>query len=502
MSGKRAAPRRRRLGRDRTPAAPRPEAPTPVGGPTPEPARPAPRTATPSRRGPATLLAVVLPVATLAAGLLVAPDAPEEAPAAAPAATTLAEQTLVCPPPPASGAAPVVVGREPAGDGGAVSVTGLGGEPVEEDLDVPAGGAVGPVLVPGAPAALSAEGDAAAGLLGGRFGEEAVTGTACEPTAADQWFTGLSAGPERSSVVELVNPAAGDAVADVTLLGPDGPLDVPDVEGVTVPAGERVSLDLGALTPTADDLAARVEVVRGRVAASVLDTATPIGGTEVSEWLPRQSAPATTSLLPGLVGGEGPRTLVVANPGAADTQVEVDVVTPTGAVRPTGVRTLQVPAGGVETVGLSEQLAAQVDQGAGGVLLRSADPVTATLRGEVRGDLTYAVPVDPATTGAALLPAGESRVLLTADPDAGSPSTATVTARDADGEEVASEEVEVVPGGLGEVAVPEGAVAVSVVSDGEVAAAVVVLRGEGNVVLPVRPAVTEALVAQVRPGLP
>lgn len=497
--GKRAAPRKRRFGGAEP--TPRPEG-------TPRPDRPRGSVRGSARRGPAVLLAVVLPVATLAAGLLVTPDAPEPAPAAAPTATTLAEQTLVCPPPPTGAAAPVVVGRDApdasdasAGDG-AVLLEGIGEDPVSEDLEVPALGVVGPVVASDDPAAVRAEGDTAAGLLAGRFGEDVVSGTACEPTSADQWFTGLGAGPERSSVIELVNPAAGDAVADVTLLGPDGPLDVPDVAGVTVPAGERVSLDLGSLTPTGDDLAARVQVVRGRVAASVLDTATPIGGTEVVEWLPRQAEPATTSLLPGLVGGEGQRTLVVANPGDAATQVEVDVLTPTGAVRPTDVRTLQVPAGGVETVSLSTQLQTQADQGAGGVLLRSEAPVTASLRGLVREDLTYAVPVAPASSGAAVLPEGESRVLVTAEPDAAGPTTATVVGRDADGEEVVSEDVEVVPGGLGEVTLPEDAASVAVASDGEVSSAVVVLRGEGNVVLPLRPAVTEALVAQVRPGLP
>jgi len=462
--------------------------------------------ARPRRRGPATLLAVLVPVAALGAGLLVAPDAPAPTPAGAPRSTVLEEQTLVCPPPPAAGA-PVFVGRDTPGDGdgdGAVALRGLGEDPVSEDLEVPAGGAVGPVVASDDPAAVTAEGDVAAGLLAARFGEDTVSGTACGPTDADQWFTGLGAGPERSSVIELVNPAAGDAVADVTLLGPDGPLDVPDVAGVTVPAGERVSLDLGTITPTGDDLAARVQVVRGRVAASVLDVATPIGGTEVAEWVPRQAAPTTTSLLPGLVGGEGQRTLVVANPGDADTQVEVDVVTEAGAVRPTDVRTLQVPAGGVETVALSEQLQAQADEGAGGVLLRSQAPVTADLRALVRGDLTHAVPVASAATAATLLPEGEARVLVTADPGADGPTSATVVARGADGEEVASEDVEVVPGGLGEVTLPEGAATASVVvdGDGEVSAAALVLRGEGNVVLPLRPAVTETLVPRVRPGLP
>ena len=42
------------------------------------------------------------------------------------------------------------------------------------------------------------------------------------PPAAVRWFTGVGAGASHRSVLELTNPDAGTAVADVTVLGRAG----------------------------------------------------------------------------------------------------------------------------------------------------------------------------------------------------------------------------------------------------------------------------------------
>ena len=66
----------------------------------------------------------------------------------------------------------------------------------------------------------------------------------CRQPASDQWFTGVGAGAGHSSVLELVNPDAGPAVVDGTLIGEDGVVDAPELRGVAVPAGGAVRIDL------------------------------------------------------------------------------------------------------------------------------------------------------------------------------------------------------------------------------------------------------------------
>ncbi|GAA1925416.1 hypothetical protein GCM10009737_29030 [Nocardioides lentus] len=474
----------------------------PVTGPAPRAGgrRAAPRSR--RRLTPAVVLAVVLPVASLATAWGLAPGAPTDAPDAGPARVALAEQTLVCPAPPDE-PAPVLVGRAPGTGTGAVEVAAPAAEEDADpaSADPPDGGVADPVVVADEPAVVQGRDDAAPGLLAARFTAGTVAGTACLEPAASAYLTGLGAGPESSTVLDLVNPETGPAVVDLTVLGPDGPLDVPDVAGVTVPAGESLRLDLARIVPTADDLAVSVEVVRGRAGVTALDRSTPVGGAETVEWLASQPAPGRELVLPGLVGGAGERRLVVANPGDAATQVELQVGTPGGAVTPVDVRPVQVPAGGVAAVDLSAEIAAQVDQGASSLLLTSAEPVTATLRSRVRDDvaLTTATAAAPETAG--LVAEGDARVVL-ALPAGAAATSAVVVARDADGEQVGSRTVDLDPGASVETDLPDAAAAVTVAADGDVAGAVVVRRGDGTLVLGLRPPVTDGLVPAVRPGLP
>ena len=53
----------------------------------------------------------------------------------------------------------------------------------------------------------------------------------CPRPRRETWFTGVGGGAEHTSVIELVNPDDGPAVADITVLGRAGPLDAADLRG-------------------------------------------------------------------------------------------------------------------------------------------------------------------------------------------------------------------------------------------------------------------------------
>jgi hypothetical protein len=78
--------------------------------------------------------------------------------------------------------------------------------------------------------------------------------TACVEPEPEAWFTGVGAGPEHSSVLELVNPDKGPAVADVTVLTPTGVADVSALRGIRVPGASSLTFDLGRLAAWKHDL--------------------------------------------------------------------------------------------------------------------------------------------------------------------------------------------------------------------------------------------------------
>jgi hypothetical protein len=100
-------------------------------------------------------------------------------------------------------------------------------------------------------------------------------------------------------VLELINPDAGTAVADVTVFAQSGEVTATDLRGVTVAGNDSVRLDLSQTVPRRTDLGLRVVVSRGRLAASVLDEIPQLGSRRLTQdWMPAQSAPATCRVRP------------------------------------------------------------------------------------------------------------------------------------------------------------------------------------------------------------
>ncbi|WP_310525949.1 DUF5719 family protein [Nocardioides sp.] len=448
---------------------------------------PAIRGALGARIGPLEILAVLVPLLTVLALALVRPvDEPSST--HPPTDVPLTRATLVCPAAlPGTGAIALANADGATGD---VTV-----RLPDEDTVALAGTTRTEVK---AAFVAQAEGELAAGFLAVRYGD--TSAVACSAPQPEQWFTGVGAAPEHSSTLELVNPDGGPAVADVTVLGPDGPVEVPALRGVTVPGGRTMRFDLADVVPTRDDLALHVLVARGRLGIDVVDQFDELGaGTRSQDWLPSQSAADTSAYLLGLGGKPGDRTLVLANPGESEARVELKVVTKQSEFTPADADEIRVAPGSTETVDLTELLRSGAAAGALGVRVDATQPVTASLRSVAGGDLSHAVAGARVEARAALaIPRGPARLVLSGADGVG---VATYVVTDRNGKEIARQRVELTPGLASRIKLPgKGAVVDLTVRRSGVVAALEV-GPPGLAVLPFPELVLDGRVADVRPAL-
>jgi hypothetical protein len=343
--------------------------------------------------------------------------------------------------------------------------------------------------------------DLAPGLVAGRSQTAPLAAVDCAPPVADQWFTAAGAGATHDSVVELVNPNAGEALADITVRSPNGVEDVPALRGVSVPGQSTTQLDLGQIVPRRGELSVEVHTSRGRLAVHVVDSYDELGaGAQSRDWLPSQDAPATTNLMLGLTKGQGERTLVLANPGADEVRATVQVVTADSVFAPAGVDEIRVPPDTTDAVSLDDVLTQATRSGATGLLVETTGPVTATVRQVVDGDLSLLSPA-PAVdaTSAAVVPVGAKELLL-GGPDA--VGVATVTSYAANGKQLDQQRVELTPHGGADLTLPGDATLVVVRPERTSVRAAVMLTDGGTAVVPLRELVLTGLVPDVRPGVP
>jgi hypothetical protein len=337
----------------------------------------------------------------------------------------------------------------------------------------------------------------APGLVASRQ-DEGPAAVSCRAPESDQWFTGLGAAARHSSVLELVNPDPGPAVADITVLGPRGLVDAPSLRGITVPGGRSLRLDLAQEIPLRGELAAHVVVSRGRLGVYAADSFDELGGGEAGvDWLAAQQ-PGLDLLLLGLPEGTGTRALVLANEGDDEARAVVRVVTEDSAFRPEGLEDVRVLPGSVTRVPLSTILGAAVKDGAVGIEVEATLPLTASLRSFVDGDVSHAVPLETfAEATRAILPEGRATVLLSSE----SVGSAEVLARLAGGGKKV-QQVDLAPGRTVRVRLPEGAVLVEVTPTATAVRGAVVAVEGGATVIGLRELVRTGLVPDLRPALP
>lgn len=439
------------------------------------------------RLGPLEILAIVVPLLTVAALALVRPiDDPSTI--HPPTDVPLTRATLVCP--------PALPGARTVG---LANADGVAGDvtlrlPDEDEVALDGTRRLGRKdAVVG-----QAEGDLAAGFLGVRYG--AASAVSCSVPKPGQWFTGVGAAPEHSSTLELVNPDGGPAVADVTVLGPDGPLDVPALRGVTVPGGRTMRFELADIVPTREELALQVLVSRGRLGVDVVDQVNELGrGARSRDWLPSQSEPGTSAYLLGMGGKTGERTLVLANPGTSEARVELKVITKESEFAPADTDEIRVAPGSTQTVELTDLLGSRAARGALGLRLDASQPVTASMRTLAGGDLSHAVAGERVASRAALaLPRGASRLVLSGADGVG---VATYVVLDADGKEIARERVELTPGMASRLKVPRDGAVLDLRVDRSGIVAALEVGPPGLAVLPLTTLAAAGRVPDVRPAL-
>jgi hypothetical protein len=448
------------------------------------------------------VLALVIPLLTVGVIALVQKP-PVHDQTQKPALTRLTNATVVCPA--TALGSPDGWLSTASGQSGDVSVT-VGADKTSVPLST---GAV--TELPGQDAAvIKADGSLAPGLLGLRSGTAPLSTQACSVPSSEQWFTGIGAGAAHDSVIELVNPDAGPADADITLYGAR-PFTVRKLHGITIPAHRTVSLDLGAIVPRRVVLSAQVQVSRGRLAVHVLDSRTDLVTHKVRrEWLPRQDAPALDNQLLGLPTGQGTRSLQVANPGEDVVRAQVKIITGDTSFTPAGLATVTIPAGSTTSVSLTKVLAGALADGAVGVQVTADAPVTASVLTDQDTDQAFTVP-DPVIReeAATLLPVtpggkpakGAIPVTATLYVSADSAGAATVTAYDASGQKLLGKRVGQEQGHTAAVALPKGTAFLRVVPHGTQIRGSVVLTGDGASVVPLHELLTQGLVPQIQPGL-
>lgn len=297
--------------------------------------------------------------------------------------------------------------------------------------------------------------------------------TPCPEPAAQWWFTGLGATRPHTSRVVLANPRDADALVDVEVLGPRGPVDLRGLRGLAVRHGQTRVLDLARVAPVRGELAVHVTTSRGLVSAVATDSfaSAPLAR-PMQEWVAGTDRPRTSGVLTGLPNRPDDATLVVANPGQSGALVRLRVVGERGTFALPGSEELRVPAGGVAAFPVGRAF-----DGHPAALLVDADrPVTAAVRIVTDGDLGYTA-AGPSLRRPSVLgvPTGTAaEVRLTATDGA---TRVRVTGYDASGRRTGSRTVSVARGTTSAAALRRGTRAVLVEAAGVPVAAGLVVRG-------------------------
>ena len=279
--------------------------------------------------------------------------------------------------------------------------------------------------------------------------DRGLSASACGPAATEHWFPGVDVRNVAQSEVVVANLDGTPASVDLTVYGEKGRIAAP--RGVRVDGNAVQSISLSTLERSPGPVTVEVSSTDGRVAAFVRQRTwqqdVPLG----ADWLAAGTAPATTSVVPGVPAGEGGRTLVVANPGQRTATVTIGGLTKDGPAVLVGADELEVPAESTRTVDLTTGMDAQP----GALVLESSQPVTAgvwldTGGSDARRDPAYTVATRPLPSDSVwplALGKGAASVLQLANPGA---AEAVVTVTAGTGPE---------PGTPQEVRIPAGSIA-------------------------------------------
>jgi hypothetical protein len=236
----------------------------------------------------------------------------------------------------------------------------------------------------------------------------------CPATLDESWFVGLGSGVKHESKLVITNVSDVVAVADVTMWGTEGPIEVVGGDGLVLKPQQTRTIPVSDFAAGEAELAVRVERRRGAFAVTAIDGSTrSYAGSEIA---PPTTPPHRTVLLSGLPANAKFRSLLITNPTSITSRVSVEVMGPKGSFAPRGLVAVKVPAGRVTAVELPTTI------GTEGIAVRltSEQPILASARvAENKSDYAYAVAArrldGPAVVPVALAGGiGRPRLTLTA----------------------------------------------------------------------------------------
>jgi hypothetical protein len=233
-----------------------------------------------------------------------------------------------------------------------------------------------------------------------------LTSTACLSAGSSWWFMGGGAVLGQLTRMVLVNPESSPALVDVTVYGVDGPVDLPSTRGIALPSRSQSILRLDRLIPGVAAGALHVSASTGRVAVAVNDSVSDGLIAQGTDWVQASAEPATRLLIPGISDGAGSRSLRLIAPAGSATAA-VRVYTARGAFSPVGFDAIDLPAGRLVAVDLTEVLKGE----AATVEITADAPIVGGVRqsygtGNLAAETSYtaSVPISTGPTAATGLP--------------------------------------------------------------------------------------------------
>ncbi len=339
----------------------------------------------PTLGGSAGRRTVIVALAVLAIALLIVGGAvlPTRSATFRPSPLPLVGRTSVtCTPavdPTARGYLAAAAIRQAPGREGALTANQVGGGRV--NLRLTEQGTALLLPAPAAPVIVQGEGvmtTAGSAMMFSRANSGSLGGLMAAPCGApntEQWFVGVGATDDYRTDLVLTNPDEGQAEVDLRFYGRTGLVVVPGSPGLVIEGRSSRTVSLRSLVTAEGPLTVAVRSSAGRVSAMALDRRSVGLEPRGADWQSSALPPATTSIVPGVPGGPGPRELVVVNPGSTRAEVSVELLGIEGAFAPAGAEAVVVQPESTASLDLGPGLAEQTAS----VRLTSSQPVTAAV---------------------------------------------------------------------------------------------------------------------------
>ena len=206
---------------------------------------------------------------------------------------------------------------------------------------------------------------------GGAVVEHGVSGPAgdslgaCASSASTRWYVPAGATTRAATLIyALFNPFPDDAIVDLSFATEQGRLSPAAFQGVVVPAGGLVPIDVGTHVRRRAQVSAAIHARRGRIVVEALQIHNGDGrrGIGLTLGAPRT---ATNFVFPdGIAGPDRDEQLHMFNPNGSEAAVQLDLVLDSGEAQPFELR---VPAHDRVTIDLAGE--SRIPKGIGHALL-------------------------------------------------------------------------------------------------------------------------------------